>query len=769
MKRINFCRLLRVKVLVIIGIILSVLNTSAASLPNGLVDITAAPYNADPSGVTDCTAAIQAAVNYARDNNMVCFFPIGTYLISETISCEQPVYKSTTGPLSDACGKYRSTDGKNQHYWNDTNDMIYLLGSTKDGKRPVIKLAPNAAGFGDAANPKVAVKIWAQTRDDRGGTVDPLNPCLYATPIWGKEQTNINFNHTFKGIDIDLSANPGAIGIRFTGSQGCYMMDSKIITDGALAGLNNCCGQGGGTYNIEVQGGQYGIRLDVEARFPMLASCIFKGQTVACVQASQVAGGYVPLVMVGCLLEPNSAQAVDLTNPTGYPGINMIDCVVNLNQSGVIVKTKSSIENVFLENVTVNNITKVQTYDSQSLSGTGWKSISLYSNAKSNTRSLVDGVTSTSSVINHGQSTQPDYAAIHDKHWSVLPSFEDADAVNITDFGAVGNGSTNDIAAFKAAMAVSNKIFLPKGNFKIAETLVLGTNTHIFGLDKFTTIGGNVTTVDDSNASSSVSLLYVAGSLTWEAGKAVFAFASGKYSTNPKTYNFTTNAGGRFYGIAVGINVNGTSMPMNFYAYNIERSQSNPMSIIQNAKNVRIYYLKSEAGTSGTGLDTNTPIQILNSSNVRIYCVTGNIVDTNGRPMIDVVNSTDVLISQAKSFTTTGAFPNIRETIGTTVFEIPTTYMAALYSRNLVTDITTFNETLPVVYPNPFVTDFSVDVPYGFTNIDIYNSLGQKLFSQNTGEAKQYSVNFLSNKPSGLYFMSMVGKNEKQTYKLIKH
>ncbi|MEI8273001.1 MAG: glycosyl hydrolase family 28-related protein [Paludibacter sp.] len=788
MKKINRWGFLISKTIVITGMLLSGINSYASisnnlqdyktvvnadSLPIGLVDITLAPFNADSTGLTDCTAAIQAAVNYARDNHKVCFFPIGTYLISETISCEQPVYKlpipgGQTGPNTDSCGKYMSTDGKTQHYWNDTNDIIYLLGSTKGGARPIIKLAPNATGFGDAASPKVALKIWAQTRDDRGGTVDLVNPCLVSTPIWGQEQPNITFNHTFKGIDIDLSGNQGAIGLRFTGSQGCYMMDSKIIADGAFAGLSNCCGQGGGTYNIEVQGGQYGIQLDVDARFPMLGSCIFKGQTVACVQTSEVAGGYVPLVMVGCLLESNSTQAVDLINANGYPGINMIDCVVNLHQTGVLVRTKSSIENVFLENLTVNNITKVQTNDNLPISTSGWTSISLYSNAKSNTRSLIDGVTSTSSVFKYVQSTLPNYTSIHDKHWVTLPSFEDNDAVNVKDFGAMGDGSTNDIAAFNAAMAISNKVFVPNGNYILGETLVLGANTQLFGLDKFTTIDGNVTTIDDPSASSSVSLLYIAGSVSWKAGKGIFAFASGKNSKNPKTYSLTGNAGGRFYGIAVAINDNGTTMPISFYAYNIERAQSNPMSIIQNAKNVRIYYQKSEAGTNGTGLDTNTPIQILNSSNVRIYCVSGNVINTGARPMVDVVNSTDVLVSQAKSFNDVGTFPNIRETLGSMVFEIPTTYMSALYVRNPITDITSFSEFQPQVYPNPFTSNFSIDVSGGFDNIEIYNSLGQKIFKENTFETKQYDINFLAEKSSGIYFISIIGKATKKTFKIIK-
>jgi 1-acyl-sn-glycerol-3-phosphate acyltransferase len=59
----------------------------------GLLDVTQAPYRADPTGVKDCTQAIQRAVNEARDHALVCFFPEGTYLVSDTISCEQQVSK----------------------------------------------------------------------------------------------------------------------------------------------------------------------------------------------------------------------------------------------------------------------------------------------------------------------------------------------------------------------------------------------------------------------------------------------------------------------------------------------------------------------------------------------------------------------------------------------------------------------------------------------------------------------------------------------------
>ena len=43
----------------------------------GYVDVTKAPFRADPAGKQDSTRALQDAINFARDHQMVCFFPPG--------------------------------------------------------------------------------------------------------------------------------------------------------------------------------------------------------------------------------------------------------------------------------------------------------------------------------------------------------------------------------------------------------------------------------------------------------------------------------------------------------------------------------------------------------------------------------------------------------------------------------------------------------------------------------------------------------------------
>ncbi len=56
---------------------------------HGILYVTKAPYSADSSGRQDSTKAIQQAVIDARDSRMIVFFPVGEYLVSDTITASQ--------------------------------------------------------------------------------------------------------------------------------------------------------------------------------------------------------------------------------------------------------------------------------------------------------------------------------------------------------------------------------------------------------------------------------------------------------------------------------------------------------------------------------------------------------------------------------------------------------------------------------------------------------------------------------------------------------
>lgn len=648
-------------------------NLGDPLLEKGCLDVTKAPYHADPTGKKDSTAAIQRAVNDARDHQYVCFFPAGTYLISDTISCQQPVQK---------LDQPRFTDSMRQSYWDIPGRVCVLMGSTA-GKRPVLKLAASAKGFGDPAKPRYAVHIWAQTRNDAPGKEEPE---------WGKEQPNISFGHTFRNIDIDVRGHAGAVGIRHTGSQGATLQDCTILAEGAFAGMNNCPGQGGGTYNIEVIGGQYGLFSGTECRFPMLAGCSFRGQTKAPVTHASVSP---PMVLVGCRIEGDSPVAIDLDGSKGMTAINLVDCVISLKQPGPLFANGRDRVNLFLEDCYVKGVAAVHGEGSKLPDTAQWTKIGRYSWAAANSVTSVNGVASKEREVARWKAAPavPPYAGIHARHWSRLPSFEDQDAVSVKAFGAKGDGETDDTPAFQAAIAKHAKVFVPRGAYKLNAPLALGPKTALFGLHRSFAVlrigdAGResetavVTMPNDAQAAVSLSFISIGSLVDWTAGRGELVMA-------PARLRVSGNGGGRFCGVTSiyrGLAVEGTTQPCRFYALNVERVPRNPQSEISNARNVRIYFIKVEATPRGFGVGVaentgNTALRISASRDLRLYCVNGNVETSEKRAMVELVDSGDVVITHAKSFRTAD-FPQVRETRGgKVVVEVPSDRASALLIR----------------------------------------------------------------------------------------
>ena len=53
--------------------------------------------------------------------------------------------------------------------------------------------------------------------------------------------------------------------------------------------------------------------------------------------------------------------------------------------------------------------------------------------------------------------------------------------VSALDFGAVGNGTTDDTAAIQAALNTGKQVFLPKGNYLVTSTLYVGNSSGLIG------------------------------------------------------------------------------------------------------------------------------------------------------------------------------------------------------------------------------------------------------------------------------------------------
>jgi hypothetical protein len=363
--------------------------------------------------------------------------------------------------------------------------------------------------------------------------------------------------------------------------------------------------------------------------------------------------------------------------------------MIKMNKPGVLVSEMIN-HNVFMENVFINGVTKLQREGKTVPSSDQWTEVTRYSNCAGNAENLINGVKSKETFLEWKTAVKiPSKDDIHSKHWRELPSFEDKDAANIKDFGAIGDGENDDTAAFKKAMKTSKKIFIPKGRFKLTEDIQLEPGMQIFGVKGSSLTAPSLITHDDPNDDTFFSHISVNGTIVWGSGKGILAFANGRMKFSP-------NGGGRFYAMRgigggrgsedAGKLFEGTRQPIYIYTLNIERRLNNPQSFLRDVHHLRLYYLKSEASPVGYGVEKgpdsgNTPLAIINSNDVKVYCACGNVLTSKQRPFIDVVNSHNVMVAQVKSFQTDD-FPQIRETMGDKVMEIPSDRVAALFIRD---------------------------------------------------------------------------------------
>nr|MBF0221946.1 hypothetical protein [Desulfobulbaceae bacterium] len=289
---------------------------------SGLVDITAAPFFADPTGAKDSTESIQAAIKFARDHQMVCFFPSGTYMISDTIECIQNYYKRS-----------------NSKIYNARNFPCLLIGS-RQGKRPVIYLKPKSRGFENASRPKYVVHYWARSMKNHN---EPAPP--------------VSMNQMFINIDITIGKNnPGAIAIRHRGAQGSGIQESVIRVGDGLTGIEGGCGSGGSHADITVIGGNIGLDLRETQPAPTISGLTLTGQR----ETAILYQGRQTLSAVGVVIDFAGKGMPIVSKSASWSPVHgqvcLIDSRISLNQRGPAISSESSL---YLKNVYIKNASKI--------------------------------------------------------------------------------------------------------------------------------------------------------------------------------------------------------------------------------------------------------------------------------------------------------------------------------------------------------------------------------------------------------------------------
>lgn len=669
-------------------------NSGDPLLRWGLLDVRR--YGARPDDEIDDTAALQRAIDDARDRGLVAYFPGGVYLISDTLRVMQRV-------------KFNTKKGRWIH---DRREANALTGSAT-GRRATLKLVEGSSGFENPARPKPLVWIWSQPREEG-------KP---GSPLPQHEQPNISFNQVFKGIDIDVRGrgNAGAVGIRHAGSQGSTIEDVNILAEGAFAGIYNPPGQGGGVYKVVVDGGRYGVWADHRARYPVLAGVTLRNQEREAIFWK----GQSNLTLAGFLIEKSTRGPV-LELQSGRKAHNRALTLVD----GIIRgKGKIAIDNREGRSLYMNGVyfagyeQAVRSGVQPPISGGTTHPLMMkeYTYVGRGSEAVIGARASGSNVesaLHRAVAHIPASAQLIARHlWSAsFASFEDADAVNITDFGARADDGVDDTAAIQAALDRHHKVFVPKGTFVITDTLRLNTDNQLFGVAKHLSVirAGTdwrgepgrplITTVDDPSARTTLSFLLIerphglpsAPLLEWRAGagSVVRDIMGGvsrdrieKVPTSSSagfrgTYAIRGNGGGRWYGLAAEWNrmkrdtsepgyrhlvIEGTRQPLAMYGVNIERGLSDPQIEIVDADKVTIYYLKSE--TLEHQGERAGVLQINDSRNIALFGYSGN-ARPSGRAIIQVADSQDVILANITPVRPDKTFDTVSVQVGSNLVTI---------------------------------------------------------------------------------------------------
>ncbi len=646
----------------------SAASASDSLLAKGLADVTR--YGAKPDDEIDDTAAIQKAIDDARDQRLVAYFPGGVYLVSDTLMAMQRVAFDTAN-----------------RWTQDRRSANALIGASA-GKKPTLKLMKGSKGFDDPGNPKPLVWIWSQAKDEgrQRGSTSPRD-----------EQPNISFNQVFKGIDIDLRGpgNSGAVGIRHAGSQGSTLESVTIWAEGAYAGVVNPPGQGGGVYDLTINRGRFGVWADHQARYPVFGGLMLIEQDVAAIFWK----GQSNLTIAGFVIEKSKPGPVVALQPGGRAhsrALTLVDGIIRGSGSSAIDNRAG--RNLYIKDVYVSGSRSVVESRGRSaitIDGPLSRVIE-YSYTGDDSRSIFGGQIRESG-FEHVQlesvATTPLSDKLLERHlWGrPFPSFDDPDAISITNYGAHADDDVDDTDAIRTALSKHHKVLVPKGTFLVSDTVKLRSSNHLLGVAKHLSIirasphwkgvgrSPVLTTEDDAAAATTLSFLMIERPenmaavplLEWRAGRnsVVRDVIGGRSQVRGRgtgghtgtdavgTFSIRGQGGGRWYGLAAEWNrlspdtgaagyrhlaIEGTREPLAMYGVNIERGLSEPQFEIADARNVAIFYLKGESLSSEGG--QAGVLTIRGSKNVAVFGYSGNARPW-GSSVIRLVDSDDVVLA----------------------------------------------------------------------------------------------------------------------------
>lgn len=476
----------------------------AGLLALGVVSV--ADFGAAGSGDADATDAIQQAINFARDHALVCYFPAGDYLVSSTLYAQQLLHiHPESGELL-----------------VDRHRQCVLVGSTAGQGRARLVLKEGTFPEYDA-NRRNFVLHFRSTRPP-APTGDGKD---WPGPL-DLESNADHYNASIRSIDIVIRpGNAGASGLRMQGAEGCSISDINITFEKAPSGtgevnghvgLQGSPGSGSGVHSVTVTGGRIGIDTRGTERFgadwqrtgtqptATMSRITLRDQSDWALY-NRSRG---PLIGVGWRIEssrPGPVICFDwewLLFPFNSSAA-LIDSVIEYRlppetPSPAVVATAADPQrnrSFYFNNVFIKGASAVQDAEKTAL-GEGWTHLVHLAvhhqpvafgpegRFRPAETIYVDGKPWEHKVFVRQQADTAPPDDLQTRHaWGDFPSFDSPGAVPVTNFGAKGDGKTDDTAALQAALDSGKTLIVPRGTFLINDTLQLRPDTKLVGVHKW--------------------------------------------------------------------------------------------------------------------------------------------------------------------------------------------------------------------------------------------------------------------------------------------
>lgn len=427
------------------------LSSSASTYPVRLEDPQAVyltkdafPVHAD--GIGDDADAIQRAIDQVQANSGqgIVFVPEGRYRLSKTVTV-----------------------------WAG----IRLIGYGE--KRPVFLLAENTPGY--QANEKYMV--FFAGRKPSGPTAQPEIP-----EGVGKEGGDFavsneanpgTFYSAMSNIDIEIGdGNPAAVGVRGRYAQHCYLAHMDFRLKSGLAGIHDT---GNEATNLRFYGGEYGIITRTPSpgwQFTLFDST-FEGQTKAAIRTKKTG---LTLIRPTFRRVP-TAISVD---PDQTEQLWMKDArLEDISGPALVISQEHSLRTqINLEDAVCRNVPTFAQFrmSGRKLDGQG----DVYQ-----VKAMSHGLTYAD--INADPKIETQFNAERLSAWpappksDVFPLPDPRTWVNLASLGAKGDGTFDNTAILKDAIAKHKTIYLPTGKYRVTDTIALKPDTVIVGLNPITT------------------------------------------------------------------------------------------------------------------------------------------------------------------------------------------------------------------------------------------------------------------------------------------